>query len=244
MPTICAVTPRDRLARDAARNNAEWCDALCRTHGIPGRFDPGAWVDPVRTPRYYPDAVTLDPGVDAASILERIDTTSPGCSVKDSFANLDLRPDGFEVVHEAEWIHRGPQAAPVINAGAMTWAPIRTPDALIAWEAAWDVDRDSARLFRPALLLDPAITVIGGFVDGSIVAGAIANRTRSDLVGLSNVFAIDDDLDRAWSGSITYLDTALAGRAIVGYESGDSLSIALRQGFQTIGPLRIWLKDA
>jgi hypothetical protein len=30
-----------RLVRTAARNNAEWCDAFCRTHGVRGRFRPG-----------------------------------------------------------------------------------------------------------------------------------------------------------------------------------------------------------
>jgi hypothetical protein len=234
---------RHRLALAAARNNAEWCDALCRTHGIPGRFEPDAWVNPQRTPRYYPDAVTLDPEAVAGSILERIETGSPGCSLKDSFATLELGRYGFEVVHEAEWVHRAPQTHEIGPAGK-TWAPIRTADALAAWEAAWDVERDSVRLFRPALLRDPSVTILAGSVDGAIVAGAIANRTGSDLVGLSNVFATDGDLDGAWSGSVAYLDRVFAGLAIVGYEAGDSLAVARGQGFESIGALRIWLKDA
>ncbi len=45
----------------AALNNAEWCDAMCRAHGLPGVFTPRAWTNPVRTPLFYPDAVTLSP---------------------------------------------------------------------------------------------------------------------------------------------------------------------------------------
>jgi len=38
---------------------AEWCDALCRTHGIAGQFGMDFWSSSRRTPPYYPDAVTL-----------------------------------------------------------------------------------------------------------------------------------------------------------------------------------------
>jgi hypothetical protein len=238
------VIARDRSSRVAARNNAEWCDALCRTHGIPGRFDPDAWVNPHRTPRYYPDAVTLDPAVVAGSILRRIDTTSPGCSIKDSFASLDPGPFGFEVVHEAEWIYREPPSTRISGPPDMSWIAIDAAVELIAWEAAWDVDGTPDGLFRPALLRDPSVMVLGGYVDGSIIAGAIANRTGHELVGLSNVFARDGDLDRAWSGSLAFLAAAFPGLAIVGYASGADLSVARRRGFLSVGALRIWLKES
>ncbi len=234
---------RDRSSRAAARNNAEWCDTLCSTHGIAGRFDSDAWVNPHRTPRYYPDAVTLDPAVVAGSILGRIETTSPGCSIKDSFATLDLGRFGFQVVHEAEWICREPPSSRITGPRDMRWIAIETAGELVAWEAAWDVDGASDGLFRPALLREPSVTILGGYVDGSIVAGAIANRTGHELVGLSNVFTKDEDLDRAWSGSLDYLDTALPSSAIVGYASGADLSVARRRGFQSVGALRIWLKE-
>ena len=234
---------RDRSRRAAARNNAEWCDSLCRTHGIPGRFDLDAWVNPHRAPRFYPDAVTLDPAADAGSILGRVDTSSPGCSIKDSFATLELGPFGFRVLHEAEWIYREPPSSRIARPRDMRWIAIATADELGAWEAAWDADGATAGLFRPALLRDPTVTVLGGYLGGSIVAGAIANRTGSELVGLSNVFTTDEDPDGAWSGSLDYLDTALPGLAIVGYESGADLSAAHRNGFASVGALRIWLKE-
>ena len=215
---------------------------MCRTHSIPGRFDADAWVDPHRTPRYYPDAVTLDPAAVAGSILGRIDTTSPGASIKDSFATLDLGLFGFAVVHEAEWIYRDPPSSRVTGPRDMRWMAIETADELVAWAAAWD-DGAPDDLFRPALLRDPSVTILGGYVDGSIVAGAIANWTGHDLVGLSNVFTHDDDLERAWSGSLGYLDSALPGVAIVGYAAGADLAVALRRGFASVGGLRIWLKE-
>lgn len=228
--------------RVAAHNNAEWCDTLCRTHGVPGRFDPDAWVDPQRTPPYYPDAVTLDPAAEDDLILERVDTITPGCSIKDSFATLDLSSFGFEVVHEAEWIHREPRSAPNTSDTAMRWIALERQFELIAWEAAWDVEGALRGLFRPALLHEPSVKILGGYVEGSIVAGAIVNRT-SDVVGVSNVFTRIGDLDRAWSGCLDYLDRTFPGSAVVGYETGDELAAAHRQGFASVGPLRVWLKE-
>ena len=58
-----------------------------------------------RTPEYYPDAVTLDPAATAADVLPFIDG-SARCSVKDSFATLEL--PGFSVLFEATSIACGP----------------------------------------------------------------------------------------------------------------------------------------
>lgn len=228
--------------RVAARNNAEWCDILCRTHGVPGRFDPDAWVDPQRTPPFYPDAVTLDPAAVDERILERVDTLTPGCSIKDSFATLDLSSFGFEVVHEAEWIHREPRSAPNVSDTAMRWtAVVKEPD-LIEWEAAWDVDGAHRGRFRPALLHNPFVKILGGYIEGSVAAGAIVNRTR-DVVGVSNLFTKAGDLDGAWSGCLAYVDRLSPDSAVVGYETADELAAAHRQGFVSVGRLRVWLKE-
>jgi hypothetical protein len=233
---------KESSTRVAARKNAEWCDIMCRTHGIPGRFDPDAWVDPRRTPPYYPDAVTLDPAALDERILDRIDTITPGCSIKDSFATLDLSSFGFEVVHEAEWIHREPRSAPNSSDTTMRWMALEKDVELMAWEAAWDVEGAHRGLFRPALLHDPSVKILGGHVEGSIVAGAIVNRTR-DVAGVSNLFTKIGDLDGAWSGCLGYLDRTFPGSAAVGYETGDDLSAAHRQGFVSVGRLRVWLKE-
>src|SRR3954469_13638689 len=89
--------------RDAAQNNAEWCDAFCRTYGILGHFARDAWSCAERTPQLYPDAVTLVRGASGDALLARVDA-SGGCSIKDSFADLDLSPMGFEILFAAEWL--------------------------------------------------------------------------------------------------------------------------------------------
>ncbi|MGW1910429.1 hypothetical protein ACWCQS_06665 [Streptomyces sp. NPDC002076] len=45
--------------------------------------------------------MTLVPGADPAVPAARIDTSAPGASVNDSFADLDLAAAGFQVLFEA-----------------------------------------------------------------------------------------------------------------------------------------------
>jgi hypothetical protein len=208
---------------EAARNNARWCDAVCRAQGIPTVFTDDVWVALRRSPPYYPDAVTLTPDATAERALSRIDT-SAGCSVKDSFATLDLAPHGFRVLFEAEWIRRDAPAEPARH----TWSPVRDPAGFARWEIG-DV-------FRPALLDEPGVTFFTG--PGGAV---IANRT-GPVVGLSNLVA-DDDPDTAWAAAVEAIADRWPGVPIVGYEHGDDLAAAHRAGFTSTGVLRVWLKD-
>ncbi|MFI6407235.1 hypothetical protein [Streptomyces sp. NPDC050548] len=234
------TTPKHPLIRAAALNNAEWCAVMCRSHGVAGEFGLQAWVAPERTPLYYPDAVTLEPGADPDALLNRIDTTAPGASVKDSFADLDLIEAGFHVLFEAQWIHR-PASAPAI-ASDLTWAVVGDPEALGAWALAWDNGNGNAALFRPELLDDPTTFVLAGRAPGGrLVAGAVAGRS-DQVVGISNVFAVDGDPDVAWPVVLDAVRRLFPALPVVGYEHGDGLAVAVRHGFEPIGPLRIWLR--
>ncbi|MFG3040465.1 hypothetical protein ACGFYZ_26575 [Streptomyces sp. NPDC048330] len=223
---------------EAVRNNAAWCQAMCRAHGLPGTFGPRAWTNGGRTPLYYPDAVTLTEDATAEDVLAGIDRTTPGASVKDSFARLDLASEGFRLLFEAQWIHRpaGPSDLPV----AAGHRPVRTPAELAAWALAWsDGDAEEAALFRPELLDDPETLVVAGYaVDGRILGGAVLS-VGERVTGVSNLFTTGDtDSAHAWAGALA---AAPADRPVVGYESGDDLTAALAAGFTTTGPLRVWL---
>jgi hypothetical protein len=206
----------------AARNNAEWCDAMCRAHGIAGEAGEDAWTWPVRTPPYYPDAVTLRPDVDVAALLERIDS-GPGCSIKDSFATLEV--PGFEILFDASWMRRPPGSA---TPPAAEWNVVSDLD---EWERAWG---EPLGLFLPALLADGRF--LAARRDGRIVAGAILNRT-GDVIGLSNVFG-----DDPWPGAVATAASLYPDLPLVGYERGDDLAAARRVGFEVIGPLRVWTR--
>jgi hypothetical protein len=213
---------------------------MCRSHGVPSAFAADAWTAAARTPLYYPDAVTLAPGVDPAALTARIDA-APGAAVKDAFADLDLAPAGFRVLFAAQWIHRA--ASPPVLPTYLDWEVIKDPEALRAWEIVWNAEAGDAGLFRPELLGEPDVFVLAGrSADGRVAAGAVASRS-GQAVGVSNVFAVDGDPDTAWPVVLEAVHRLFPDLPVVGYEHGDTLEAAMRHGFEPIGPLRVWIRD-
>lgn len=229
----------DSRRRAAAANNAEWCDAVCRAGGAVTRVDTDAWTCSTRTPPYYPDAVTLVPDPSVPALLSRIECTA-GCTVKDSFASVDLTEDGFEVLFDAEWIWRAGTTAST-GSSHRAWGLVREPVELRAWEAVWRGDSGPTGTFGPSLLTNDAVTFLAEHRGGRVVAGAVLNRS-SAVVGLSNYFSeATADPDRSWAGCVSFAAALSRGLPLVGYESGDRLTAAQREGFTSIGGLRVWL---
>lgn len=224
----------DQRALAAARDNAQWCDLVCRSHGCATAFHDDVWLTETRSPRAYPDAVTLRRSAVVADVLARVDR-SAGCSVKDSFAALDLSDSGFDVLFEAEWIHR--PTWPDGAVGALSWRSVADVDELEAWATA----HGGGAVFRPALLGQPAVAVlVATDKGGGLAAGVIGSRS-GDVVGLSNLFTVSADPDEVWAGAAAAVSVAFPGLSLVGYERGDDLSAARRAGFETVGPLRVWV---
>jgi hypothetical protein len=224
----------------AARNNAEWCDVVCRSHGARTRFDDDAWTSPTRTPPYYPDAVTLVPDLSVPDLLSRIDAAA-GCSIKDSFASLDLTDDGFRVLFDAQWIvHTG--APPPPAGGGAHWERVRDRDQFARWVEAWRGTDDPADVLRADLLDHDSVAVLAARAGDHVVGGAILNRSSS-VVGISNFFADDGVTSTSWSGCLAFARSIFATATFVGYESGDILAAAQCDGFEIVGPLRVWIRE-
>jgi len=228
------------LAQAAAQNNAEWCHAFCRTHGVVGRFDAALWSSPVRPPPFYPDAVTLLPKITVERVLSSIDA-SEGCGVKDSFASLDLGSAGLQPLFRAEWLVRMP--AKGHRAVPPHWSAIGGEAELRIWEASWGEVPGGSNFFRPALLDDERVAVLASHTGDRIVAGAIANRSTT-VVGLSNVFDVAGDLESAWTAGAATAAALWGDMPIVSYDSGDSLDAAHDAGFESVGELVVWVNAA
>jgi len=224
-----AVDPRIALA---ARNNAEWCDAVTRSWGGCGQFGAELWINPGEAPTFYPNAVTLLP-------IDRVPTAlakaADGFAVKDSFALLDLAPLDYEPLFEAKWIWRDPGSTPRSNDA--TWRIVRDPASLTHWQDAWS-DGAEPTPFRPALLEDANHAFIAAEAAGRIVAGCVASRS-ADVVGISNLFGPDDFA----AGCLAAVQDFASGLAVVGYEADSALERMKSLGFQELGPLRVWVRQ-
>jgi len=237
------VTTAATLVDAAARNNALWCDAVCRTHGRPGSFDALLWATRLGAPRLYPDAVTLAGPASAraqyAAIAALIDGGRPGgWAIKDSHAALDLSSLGFRPLFDARWIACHLATARGVTT-TLTWRAVADSLDLAAWNAAWGDDAP----FRPPLLAEDGVILLGAHHGAALVGGAILNHGAS-VVGLSNVFALPAWRDAVWRDVPVQASSLFDADMLVGYESGADLDRAIAGGFEDIGPLRVWLRPA
>lgn len=230
----------DRIAL-AARNNALWCDAVCRSHGISGTLDPVAWSSPTRTPPLYPDAVTLAARTSEDHILLRIDA-SDGASVKDSWASLDLASVGFSPVIAGQWVWRRPEAPEPAPADGRAWRTIGSAEEMRRWTQAWAADPDEVGILAPAILDESDVHVLAAAEgDDDFAAGCIVNVT-GEVAGLTNVFSADEDQARTWRGAVAAAAAVAPGLSVVAWESSDGVELARSAGFEVIGPLTVWIR--
>jgi hypothetical protein len=112
----------------AVENNAKWCDLVCRARGISTSWKRGFWVSRQTSPRLYPEAVTTRRRVSPERLISQLPRGR--CSIKDSFADLDLTPHGFQPLFEAMWISR---VAPARAGPGNGWAIVSEPGDVDAW---------------------------------------------------------------------------------------------------------------
>jgi hypothetical protein len=226
----------------AARNNALWCDAVCRAHDRPGVFDEVLWRVPLGAPPLYPDVVTLAGPIAADAQHQAIGALLAGgrhrdWAIKDSYAALDLSSLGFRPLFDASWI-TWPDAQAIASTG-LQWRVIADSSGLIEWNEAWGKNAP----FTPLLLASPDIAFVAATHDGAQVGGAILNR-GAGVVGASNVFAQAPWHELVWRDLPALAARLFAGHRLVGYESGASLERACAAGFVPFGGLRVWQRLA
>jgi hypothetical protein len=171
----------------------------------------------------------------SASVADVVTHLPAGAEhVKDSFACLDLAPEGFGVLFDAHWIvHRSPRSATL----TLDWSPVDSASELDDWLGTAGLEG----IIRADLVGEATIRIVAARQRdrGPILAGAILNGTGR-VVGVSNVFIEEPDAVAVWRDLQAIAATAFPGRAIVGYERGDDLAYAIQSGFSPLRPLRVW----
>jgi hypothetical protein len=231
----------DSRLRAAVDANLGWYGDLCALHGVAASLDDGVWWARTSPPPLHSDAVVVEPDVTARRVLDRL-ADRPRCGVKDSFATLDLGDDGLRVLFDASWMYReapAPTALPTTPAArsdTSAWSRVTTAAELATWTSL----HDTAGVLLPGLLDLAHVAVLARYVDGGIVAGAVA-RLAGGVVDVSNTYAVPGNhLD--WSELVDVVAGRFPGRALVGYTRGEELDAAVAAGFRAVGDLRVWLR--
>lgn len=251
------LTVNQKLS-NCVQNNATWCSIVCDSHGNAGQFNETTWVNTEKSPPFYPNLITLTAGqcdTQTFQIENLIEDKSANLArnwgVKDSFDSLNLSELGFRKIIRGSWIYR--DEAPVIAEASPTpavhWIKITQADELAAWEKAWrNEPADTAGPVDNPIMLTPLlanrhIAILAAIQDKQIVAGVIANQS-DDVVGLSNIFLPEANEAYFRAACVTEVSKLFPNVAMVGYESGDDLTAMKTLGFEALGPLSIWIRDA
>jgi hypothetical protein len=211
----------------AVRNNAAWCEAVCRAQSISGRWTSSFWMSDAAPPPFYPDLVTLAPDGQREQRAALSAIAREGCSAKDSFAALDLSGLGASTLFEALWQWRPHESAPA----PLDVVTLHDETELAEWEEYWRGARHLPRIFRAALLADANLHLYAIMQDRKIAAGGIGYVSHG-VVGLTNLFGPPDGMQRVMSKAA---------------RNPEDLPVALYAentipGFMTLGPLRVWAK--
>jgi len=222
------------LLDSAVLNNVEWCALVARRGGA-ADVSRDVWLVAGRPPALFPDAVTLRAAVSADELVDLLSSRG-SCSVKDSYADVDLEPHGFRELFSARWIALTvPRALPRPTG----WSPLTEPTELVAWCAAADLPDP-----LPAGILEyPSVRVLAVRRKGRLTAGAVVISSGA-VVGISNMFQIDEDARLVWGEVAAVVGQLFPSLPVVGYEHGADLDAALAAGFTNLGPLRVWLRSA
>jgi hypothetical protein len=220
----------------AVENNARWCDVVCRSHGLATRFVDDLWTAPAGAPRFYPAVVTLHAQASVADVVRHM--PAGAAAVKDSFARLDLVPEGFRVLFDAHWMACDParDASP-----SLAWSAVGGAEELAAWVTAAGL----AGAIGAELLGRSDVRIVAGRhrERGPIAAGAIFNA-GGHVVGVSNVFSEAGDRGAVWGDVPGVAEAVFPGRGLVGLARAAAVAAAVAAGFTPLAPLRVWLRDA
>ncbi len=225
------MDPRLRRAVDAS---VGWYDDLCALHGVGSKLAEGLWSALDAPPPLHSDAVVVEPAVTAEQVLIRLDGRAHA-GVKDSFATMDLSGEGMSLLFSATWLYREAGQGRERSTPA-EWTAVTSPEELAEWTRLHDT-RD---VLLPPLLQRAHFRILARYVDGRIVAGAVAGL-GSGIVDVSNVYAVPGHrLD--WAQLAEAIGVHFPGRPLVGYERGDALDAAIDGGFVPTGELRVWVR--
>lgn len=222
--------------QEAITNNAAWCDAIAKSHGMIANWGDAVWFSEHPMPRLYPNLITLSSGASVDEHISTIDSAAPpGWGIKDSYKELTLIDRGFKAVFEAVWYCHLPnqqQSWPNANSPAVKY--VTKQDTLDRWVTAWG---EGTGIFQPTLLENNDVTLVYTERNGAITGG-LATNLSGKSVGISNAFGAPADILEC----IHAIAKAHPDRGIVGY--GDEAEMAMLEtvGFQALGELRVWLR--
>ncbi len=231
-------TMKNELLQFAVDDNIEWCTTVCQSHQADIHLSKSAWLNRKPSPRYYPDIITREPQAQAATLkaIDQFRTHNPtrGLGVKDSYGDIDLKPQGFSCVLTGEWYGGHLPSSKQITSN--DWQTVQSTDELEQWEIAWGGDTDN-RIFKSILLFNPRIKFWFFRENGNIHSGFISFHSGKNI-GISNWFAPKDSI---FELSLSKNIAPYFGTLPIVYWLAENEEINLGTTASPLGSMRVWI---
>ncbi|MGV3463714.1 MAG: hypothetical protein ACO1OT_00280 [Heyndrickxia sp.] len=218
----------------AVHNNIAWCGLVCDTHGLEHYTKGNTWGLYTEAPMFYPEVITVNKGASLEDVQHFTENGNVH-SIKDSYANLDFLPFGFKKLFDAEWICHKPVAdkKPLQS----KWRVITVEKDFLEWTSRSGLEG----VINPNLLKYENVQI---FIleEKEGVSGFITN-VDAGVVGISNVISVGRDNESLWKEIPKLIASKYPDVYLVGYEHGSELHLAKKSGWESLGPLRVWMKS-
>jgi hypothetical protein len=227
------MMPVDTLLLASIEDNIGWSSTVCASHQCEERNSASTWANFAPSPPFYPNIITRRRNSQAEVCRLVKDVRQNGMmgawGIKDSFGDLDLANQGFDLAIEGQWFGGEPTTGQKIR---HDWETAHGPEELSLWEEAWGGKSDR-RIFKDTLLADHRIRFWMLREAGDIIAGLIS-FSSGPAIGLSNWFSKQD-------GTVFDLGVpSILARPIVCWAPTTDPTPT---GLSPLGPLRVWISS-
>lgn len=191
----------DQIVREAIANNVAWvCSVNACAGAVAFQQSSVGVLFQGTMPEGYPNLITQERGLSSGDVKDVIDklrglNLPAGFGIKDSHAELDLAPFGFERLLEGRWIsYPAAKRGEVDHLSSCSMSWINQADAIEHWCAAAGLESFAQQVNLQLLAARADVHVLEVRCAGDVVAGAIFNLS-GNVAGVSNVFGRDGACD-------------------------------------------------
>ncbi|MFK8077567.1 MAG: hypothetical protein AB8B84_13355 [Granulosicoccus sp.] len=210
---------------------------MATAHGVATNYNESVWSTGYSMPRFYPNVITMQKGIQIDDVIESIAPNLPaGSGVKNSFDELKLEDLGFRSAFQAHWYCRPPgKNVTKHKESKLELRTVNSQADLRYWVSGWG---QGDGIFNSSIAADECVELIYATQGGDVLSGLVINHSEGS-VGISNIFGTGDAL-------LTCLAAVVethSSKGIVGYGDENEIATLSVFGFEKIGDLRVWIKE-
>lgn len=222
----------------AVQNNADWCDAVARAHGLRPKTLGGLWYCAQPMPIFFPNIMTLSPGsFNAATFNDLMSTQISRWCIRDSFADSQRNPHPFQQLFTAHWYFCESQTEVREPSRLEPLHQVQSEEELTQWIDSWGRSVDDEIRLPPEILDEGRARFVWLGENHPAQCGASLFFSQN-VIGLTHLFGDPADCQRL----VRTIQLNYPDRQIVGYGDQALLTLLKPFGFRTLSSMAVLVR--